>query len=226
MTRPLIGITVTDSPDDRAERYIASLALVGADAVLLRPASALPRLETLHGLILSGGVKDIAPLRYGEPADPRSLLPDEGRDAMELDVLLPDARRRGIPVLGICRGFQLLNVGYGGKLVQHYEGHSSVNDVSGQHPLDLVPGCRVAAAMGVYGPVRTNSRHHQCVVPGMVAPGLRPTGMTPDGLIEAIESIDDQWVVGLQCHPERSEEVDSRFTLVFKDFVENARRGL
>ncbi|MBI1289968.1 gamma-glutamyl-gamma-aminobutyrate hydrolase family protein [bacterium] len=224
MSKPLIGITVTDKPDDCAERYAAALEKAGAESVLLRPAGPAPDAKALDGLILSGGVNDIHPDRFGDPMDPKTFEPDLGRDRMEID-LLAEMRRLDKPVLGICRGFQLLNVAFGGRLAQHVDGHTSKEGVSGQHTLDVTPGSKLSRILKAYGPVGINSRHHQAVVPTMVAPRMRPTGYSPDGLVEAIESMDNSWIVGLQCHPERADEVDPRFADLFTDFVRQAGKS-
>jgi len=224
MSKPLIGITVSNEADDLAERYVAAVERHGAEARLIRPSMGTPDPATYDAVILSGGVPDIHPDRYGDAMDPRTHTPDLDRDAMELE-LVAGLRELDKPVLGICRGFQLLNVAFGGKLVQHVDHHSSKNGVSGQHHLDVMPGSKLAEILGAYGPIFINSRHHQAVRPGIVAPRVRPTGYSHDGLVEAIEAMDHRWVVGIQCHPERADEVDPRFENLFRSFVDAARKG-
>jgi putative glutamine amidotransferase len=118
--------------------------------------------------------------------------------------LLHDALSRDLPVLGVCRGHQLLNVALGGKLLQHIESgeHEDVDRISKVHEVSLSEGSRLRE---IYAHERivVNSRHHQAVTPDLVAPGLRVTGVTDDGLVEGLESDSHSWVVSVQWHPER-----------------------
>lgn len=224
MTRkPTILITVSDDPADIPSRYIEALERHGAQPVVVRPSATdnLP-LEQADAVLFSGGREDIEPARYGDPVDPRSVPPDLPRDRFEFDIFAR-ARERDMPMLGICRGFQLLNVAFGGKLVQHIDGHASFDGVSGFHDIDIQAGTKLCALTGACGPVPANSRHHQAVVPSILAPGLVACALGPDGLVEALEAPAHRWVVGIQCHPERNTEVDTRFEAVFADFVRAAR---
>lgn len=222
--KPTILITVSDDPTDIPERYIAVLEKYGATPVVVRPSSELPPLEEVDAILFSGGREDIEPARYGDPVDPRSVPPDLPRDRFEFD-LCAEGRKRDLPMLGVCRGFQLLNVAFGGKLVQHVDNHASFDGVSGFHPIDVRPDTRLCALTGVCGPLPSNSRHHQAVKPEIVAPPMKVVAMSPDGLVEAIEAKDQRWVVGIQCHPERQTEVDPRWGALFADFVREAGGG-
>lgn len=155
----------------------------------------------LDALVLTGG-SDVDPALYGETALP-DLRPDRARDLREM-ALLSVALDRGIPVLAICRGVQLLNVHRGGTLVQHLDGHPLGLD--GVHEVTLAPG---SVLHGVYGPtVAVNSLHHQAVaVPG---DGVACVGHAPDGVVEAVE-LPGRDVVGVQWHPEQLAHRDPVF---------------
>jgi putative glutamine amidotransferase len=187
-------------------------ALLGAGGVplivtpLMGPSLAGRALDGVDGLILTGG-EDLDPAWYG--ADPSPLLspPSRERDLFEL-ALFAVARQRGLPILGICRGIQLINVGLGGTLFQDLpsERPGSVDhrpegprDLR-SHRVRLEPGSRAAEALG--GTTLTvNSSHHQAIK--NLATGLRPTGWTDDGLVEAAESTDEgPWLLAVQWHPE------------------------
>ncbi|MYR58260.1 gamma-glutamyl-gamma-aminobutyrate hydrolase family protein, partial [Streptomyces sp. SID625] len=101
--------------------------------------------ERLDGLVIAGG-PDVEPVRYGAAPDPRTGPPARARDAWEL-ALIGAALAAGVPLLGICRGMQLLNVALGGTLVQHLDGHAGAVGVFGTHPVVPVPGTRYAAAV-------------------------------------------------------------------------------
>lgn len=156
----------------------------------------------LDAVVLSGG-EDVDPRRYGEAPGPHTGWIDPQRDAFEIE-LIEGAIARGIPVLGICRGQQLINVALGGSLVQHLvigegESHGSYAYPRAQrvHPVALEAGSTAAALYGES--VLVNSYHHQAV--GRLAPGLQVTGRAPDGVIEAIEH-ESAPVLGVQWHPE------------------------
>lgn len=175
----------------------------------------MPALEGFHGLLMTGG-DDIHPRWWdeGEALDATSE-PDEARDALEI----PAARAAwalGLPILGICRGEQLLNVALGGSLIQdlpsqlnlesglHRRGSSAVPEKA--HSVHVAPESRLAALVG-HLEVEVNSRHHQAV--RRVAPGLkavawhRNPAQDGEGLVEAVEAqARDRWVVGVQWHPE------------------------
>ncbi len=187
-----------------------AVAATGAVPLLL-PALANPThlatmLRLVDGLVLSGGT-DVSPHSYGEtPLDP-AWAGDRHRDGYE-QVLVAAALAAGLPVLGVCRGAQFLNVALGGSLLQdiglQHAGALVHRDWDryddNGHPLTIFADSWLAA---VYGPgtAHVNSVHHQTI--HRLAPSLRVTAHAPDNIIEAVELIDEQrFAVGIQWHPE------------------------
>lgn len=199
------------------ERYVAALAAAGCTVLPLDAGTPIP--DEFDGLCLSGG-EDILPARYGAATDPRTEAADPERDALEL-ALLGLARERDLPVLGICRGFQLINVGYGGRLVQHVEGHRERNGPIVPHQVTAPAGSLLALACGTAAHA-VNARHHQGVGPADLAPGLVPT-VRIDGLVEACEDPARRWLVAVQWHPER-DDVDPAAKGLFRAFAAAAAR--
>ncbi len=226
--RARIALTFGKSTAARAlasrANYVAALERARADVIVVEPGERIP--ADIDGLCLAGG-PDIAPARYGE-SDPTHLAkePDLERDDLEFDAI-DAALRRDIPVLGICRGFQLINVALGGRLVLNVDDHEpeDLDSVRLHHDVAIDPSSKLAAASG-RTPLAVNSRHHQAVTSKELAPSLHATATVGD-LIEAFESDEHRWVVGVQWHPERigkdrgmSPEVEG----VFDAFVQEAAR--
>ena len=163
-------------------------------------------LDRVDGLVLTGG-EDVDPRHYTAPRHPATEPPNAARDAWEL-ALISAARRRAMPVLAICRGMQILNVGLGGSLVQdlpserpgpipHAQPGSRADRV---HSAAVVEGSRLASALGSVA-IRVNSSHHQAI--DRLAAGLRVVARSEDGIVEGIETAGDGWwLVGAQWHPE------------------------
>jgi gamma-glutamyl-gamma-aminobutyrate hydrolase PuuD len=217
--RPRIGITTSRSAN--VDRYAAYVAAAGGEPIVLRPGDPTPP-EALDGVLFSGGV-DVDPCHYGQEAEP-SVEVDEERDKFEL----PLARRAieaGLPVLGICRGMQLLNVVAGGSLIQDLDGHRVApgSDRSGHHVVRVAPGSQLAAILG-QAEVPVNSRHHQALGEAELAPGLTPTAWSSDGIVEAFERPGDGWLLAVQWHPERVDEVDPACRRLADALVERAAR--
>lgn len=236
--RPRIVVTV-QSPERakdeevawrKNDRYFASVRRAGGDPIPLDETSSEEErrraFAAMDGLLLSGGA-DLDPSLYGQQPHPATQV-ELGRDALELDAWRT-ARERRLPVLGICRGFQAINVFSGGSLLQDIDGHSSPAYPAPQahsHPLRLDPGSRLATILGSTEPaveLQVNTYHHQAIRPSDLASGLRAAGTSPhqDGeLVEALEAVDaEQWVVGVQSHPERTEFTPPAFGRLWRDFI-------
>jgi putative glutamine amidotransferase len=178
-------------------------------------------LQGCDGLLLTGGV-DVDPSLYGEFPHMMTQAAVPARDALEL-ALLREALEQDLPVLAICRGHQLLNVCLGGSLLQHIEpaGHEiNEGNLSSWHEVSIESGSRLYDVMGAER-VLVNSRHHQAVTPDRLAPGLRITAMSDDGLAEGVEGTSHNWLVGVQWHPERLEDGASRFLSDSKKLFES-----
>ena len=169
-------------------------------------------LDAIDGLVLTGG-EDIDPAFYNQPRHPRLGAVDPVRDGFEI-ALFRDAQSRGLPVLAICRGIQLVNVALGGTVWQDIpsEVPGAINHNPGTardartHPVDVTPGSRLAAALGGTR-FDVNSFHHQAV--RNLAPGLKVTATAPDGIIEGAEGSDqDPWLLAVQWHPEEFHRQD------------------
>jgi putative glutamine amidotransferase len=226
--KPGVRIGVTrweDIPGERIQWYWDRVRRAGAEPVDLDGHEA-----SLDGLILTGGV-DVEPERYGEVRHPKVKHTDGNRDEFELGVLRA-ALAADLPVLAICRGHQLLNVAFGGKLLQHIESNAHRADSriegapSSWHTVRLMPRSRVRAILGA-NEIEVNSRHHQAVLPETLAPGLEAAAFSPDGLVEAVESRTHRWVIGVQWHPELPEAEHPGFAehgrRLFEALVREAR---
>lgn len=211
--------------------YLDALRRAGGQPVALDPTATVSEREaalaSMDGLLLPGGA-DLDPALYGEERHP-AVAVEAARDDLEL-AAWSAARERGVPVFGVCRGFQAINVFSGGRLVQHLAGHDSSTEAPEAHPLNLDPTSRLAGILGETEPLlstEVNSYHHQAVRPADLAPGLVAAAMAPhhDGeLVEALEAADrDDWLVGVQFHPERREFIGPEFDRLWRAFVEAAR---
>lgn len=217
--RPLVvGVTEQHRLADEnsvEDRYVRALADAGYAPVVIPCLTNAVALDACVGrldlLVLTGGA-DVDPARYGAKRAKACAEPDRVRDAFEF-ALVAAARRRRLPIVGICRGCQLLNVAFGGTLWQDLPSEYT-NVVKGvdhgvgsylrpeRHPaahvVRLVPGSRLAAVVGRKD-LAVNSHHHQAVK--ALAPGFRVAAYSSDGVIEAIEGLDyPAW--GVQFHPE------------------------
>jgi putative glutamine amidotransferase len=201
------------------QRYRDALEAAGADLVVLHPGDPVP--ADLDGLCLSGG-GDIESARYGEENVACADV-DTDRDALEI-AIAKAAIERDLPVLGICRGFQILNVVQQGSLVQDVPGHrpEEREGLVEHRDVSVRPGSRLAKATGGAA-LTVNSRHHQAVTPDTMGQGLVAT-VVVDGLVEAFELDDKRWVVGVQWHPERTSEVSLEARRIFDAFVQEAAR--
>lgn len=165
------------------------------------PAHAAAAVARLDGLVIAGG-PDADPSRYGAAREPRTGPEARERDSWEL-ALIDAALASGTPLLGICRGMQLLNVALGGTLVQHIEGHAEVVGVFGHHTVKPVPGSLYAGLVPEETSVPTY--HHQSV--DHLGSGLTASAHAADGTVEAVELSGPGWVLGVQWHPEMGDDV-------------------
>lgn len=216
---PLVAVTATTAPASEPPgaphlflytTYLAVLQREGLAAVAVSPAHDAASLEAIldrsSGLVLSGG-GDIDPRRYDQEAGPTLEWVSEARDAMELRAL-ELAFARGIPVLAICRGVQVLNVQRGGTLWQDLPTqrggavrHAQAHDWAARaHEVDIAPGTLLREIVAA-DRIEVNSFHHQGI--RELGRSLRVAGLAPDGLVEAVEDPDYGWLLGVQWHPER-----------------------
>jgi putative glutamine amidotransferase len=226
---PLIAITACRKLED----YRQAILHVGGDVRIVDPTMVLEQaLAGAGGLMLTGG-DDVAPARYGESTHPEVVEVEPERDEFEI-ALVQESRRRNLPIFAICRGVQVLNVAFGGSLVQDIP-----SQVPGalQHKLTVPPHQSYALAHEVWfekdsllgsllkdrlsdaDSCEVNSRHHQAVK--QVADGFRVTATAPDGVIEAIEDPGARFCLGVQWHPENFWRT-GEFRALFEGFVQAA----
>ena len=224
MSKPRIGVTC--SPRRGPAYYAAYLRAVeaaGGEPVTLDPQpdgleadQAAAMIHSIDGLLVPGGW-DVDPPAYGEVRQEETPDVDPPLDLTEI-ALVRAAVDEGVPVFGICRGQQVINVALGGSLRQHIDGH----DYHGHprdlltHSIDVVPGSELSkVAPG--DRLMVNSLHHQSVKE--VAPGLHATAHSPDGVVEGIESADGM-IVAVQCHPEELFAQQGWAMELFRSFVD------
>jgi gamma-glutamyl-gamma-aminobutyrate hydrolase PuuD len=222
---PRIGLSLSRDWYDASELNPAAtgiaLSRVGANVTNLDPAD-LPRLDRildgLDGIVLVGGMDDVDPRLYG--GDPsRANFVERERDDFEIE-LLRRAERRGLPVLAICRGAQLLAVAHGGSLRPlsgaEAERHGLSTKSLSAHAVTIEPGSRIERMLGG-GPFKVSSTHFQGIAdPG---PELRVAARSDDGVIEAVERPGPRFVVGLQWHPEWEPLAGERSLAPFRALV-------
>ncbi|MEU4795627.1 gamma-glutamyl-gamma-aminobutyrate hydrolase family protein [Streptomyces sp. NPDC023327] len=221
--RPLIGVsTYLEARASWRVWELPAALLPAAYPNLVRRAGALAALlppddpsyarsvvARLDGVVIAGG-PDVEPGRYGARREELTGPPAPERDAWEL-ALIEAALESGTPLLGICRGMQLLNVALGGTLVQHLDGHAVAPGVFGTHTVKPVPGTLYASlASDAASDVPTY--HHQAV--DRLGEGLTVSAHAEDGTVEAIELASPAWALGVQWHPEMGEDTRVMAALV------------
>ncbi|HEY0444204.1 MAG TPA: gamma-glutamyl-gamma-aminobutyrate hydrolase family protein [Candidatus Limnocylindrales bacterium] len=241
-SRPRVVVTVAvparqSEPDvarQKNELYAESIRRHGGEPVVVDAATdAKARraaFAAMDGLLLTGGA-DVDPSRYGRPNE-GSVEIEPDRDELEA-AAWREAEDRGLPILGICRGLQALNIFYGGGLLQDVKGHMGPSWSHGEamrHPIRVAPGTRLARILfptnSRGGVVEVNSYHHQAVRPTDLAPTLVPSAFATSKvgeIVEALETRSGRFVIGLQCHPERNESTPAAFERVFSVFVDACR---
>ena len=230
MAKPIVGITSYVEPASWGHwqldaalipyDYVRGIERAGGRALLVPPSedAVEETLDALDGLLFSGG-SDLDPDTYGAEAHPETSGVRPDRDRAEL-ALLQAALARDMPVLAVCRGFQVFNVARGGDLVQHLPDHvgdAKHREVSGtfsEHPVRIDDGSRLGSVVGDRAPVK--SHHHQGV--GRVGAGLREVAWADDGTIEGLEDPERRFALGVLWHPEAGEDMQ-----LFEALVAEAR---
>jgi putative glutamine amidotransferase len=243
--KPIIAITIgrlnLDSSQLESQRvwsgcnsdYILSVARSGGAPVLLSCFAGRDAIRSIlsaaNGVLLTGG-GDVSSLIYREEPHPNSAFQDPLRDHMEIEVIRT-ALEMHLPILGICRGPQILNVALGGTLIQDIPSqvdgglqHSSRTLVPMPlHTIDIQPDSLLAGVLGATS-ITVNSGHHQAV--GNVAKGLRSNCQAKDGVIEGVESAEGLPLLAVQCHPEEIAVDYPVFQSLFDWLVSEARKRM
>jgi len=234
MARPLIGLTTTLRQDipgimlaGLRQTYIQAVVDAGGLPVLIPPGPQDVLYATfarLDGLLLPGGW-DVAPAEYGELPHPKLGKIEPERDALEL-ALCRRALAEGKPMLGICRGIQVMNVAAGGTLYQDIPSqyatticHATDQNMPRGHIVHDVlvePSSRLAALVGD-GALPVNSWHHQAIK--VLGQGLVISARADDGIIEGVEAPEHPFAVAVQFHPEDLYEIDDRVRRLFAGFI-------
>lgn len=237
--RPLIGLTATLRQEVPGimlagirQTYIQAVLAAGGSPVLVPPASEdvlRTTFDRLDGLVLPGGW-DVVPEEYGEQPHARLGKTEPERDALEL-CLCRWALAEGKPMLGICRGIQVMNVAAGGTLYQDIPSqyptpicHATDPSLPRHyiaHDITLDPSSRLAALVGA-APLPVNSWHHQAIKE--LGQGLVVSARAGDGIIEGVEMPGHPFAVGVQFHPEDLYEEDGRIRRLFAAFIAACRR--
>ena len=239
--QPLIGVTTRFGQPERSRKntknYFDALARHGATAIALSPdvPTLLPNgtifepdgsgrlpdaiLDHLDGLVLAGG-GDVDPKYFNQPLNGANVDGiDLKRDELELN-LARAAVLRDLPTFAICRGCQVLNVAAGGAMIQHFDGHRSPRENPVLHDVRLKPQSRLSRLVGDTC-LATNTYHHQGMDRKSMASLFVPVGFAePDSwLVEAYESDEHRWLIGVQWHPERLFELPEAHARLWVDFV-------
>jgi putative glutamine amidotransferase len=231
MKQPRIAIPEPTSGDDAYNQrswpqYAQAVEASGGIAVKIplsaTQSEAAELAASCEGVLLPGSGADVDPEKYGQERVPECAPADPAREAVD-ELLMQDAANLHKPLLGICYGFQAWNVWRGGSLIQDLKtgvNHKPGREVREAHQVVLAEGCKIEAITGANRLI-VNSSHHQ----GLAQPG---DGLTvaarsvEDGLIEAVEGTEGQFVIAVQWHPERSFDYDAASKAMFAAFVKAA----
>lgn len=237
---PIIGIAMQTLPAKErrhpscwvmGQQYVEAVRAVGGVPWLIPlfpddPNSLDAILERLDGIYLAGGM-DVDPSRYREPRLSVCGESDPARDAVEIH-LVEQARERGLPVLAVCRGLQILNVAYGGTLYQDVPSqvpavlkhNTAPRRTTLAHDISIKSRSRLSQILNE-SRVPVNSLHHQAIKD--LAPGLAVTAYADDGIIEAVEGQGERFLVAVQWHPEEMIDTMTGMKRLFAAFVEAAK---
>lgn len=248
--KPVVGVSVGyhDFGDYQGVGFQRPVALAGGVPLILsRVEGTLGDVLDVVDAVVIGGGRDIEPHRYGQEAHELLGAADPRRDEFELE-LVNETIERGLPLLGMCRGVQVINVALGGALVQDVTlrpewerhptdrgwhrwkevEHASLHDRDEvpehpRHSMTVVPGSRLHAALGT-DVIEVDSFHHQAI--DRLGEGLVVTGVADDGVVEVVELADpEHYVLGAQFELQEEWRVDPRFLAIFRQFVDAARAG-
>ncbi len=233
--KPVIGITCFHDWAEQRHRqndtYINAVNKAGGLPVLLpcltaEEADLGAHLDLVHGLLVAGG-PDADPVFFGEEPEEGLGNVNPCMDAYEIPIITM-ALKRDMPILGICRGEQMLNIAAGGSVIQHLPAavrralkhQQSAPRSCVTHSIEVAAGTLLSRVLTT-GPMRVNSFHHQAV--GRVARGFYVSAVAPDGVVEAIESIEHKFALGVQWHPECMWDSTPNFDSLFAAFVAACR---
>lgn len=225
---PRIGVSWLRADEVAKDRCVGAVRASGGEpvALLAEAESWTADVRTLRGLILTGG-NAIDPRRYGQENLGLCRVVIPHRDELESEALR-FCQERGLPVLGVCRGMQFLNVAHGGSMLQDLPITSVEHDAAGEasrfHPIEVLRDTMLAEIAGTHTALRMNSRHHQGLTVTHLAPGLRLSAIAPDGVVEGLEASGGQFLMGVQFHPEYPEEAP-QVASIFEVLVSRARRA-
>jgi len=236
MSSPIIGVTCDYDVEKQTSQlhrgYYDAIVEAGGVPVLIpnmHQEKALQILTFLDGLLLTGG-NDVDPSFFGEAPIPKLGFVNPFRDSLEIS-LCRQAMRQDIPVLGICRGIQLMNIAMGGTIYQDlesqwtsgqlYKHRQQAPDWYGSHEVELDKGSKLRQMLGVEK-LFTNSFHHQAIK--KLAACFKITAWCGDGVVEGIESLCHSFAVGVQWHPEKMWQRDEKMLGLFKGLVNAAMK--
>ncbi len=228
MSRPLIAIPGRQSDEAKGHRtpvvsggrfYSDAVQRAGGLPMVVPPTDDIDiinaTIDRCDGVVLLGG-GDVSPASYGQTERSRLYGVNDFIDRFEI-AAVRRAVNNDLPVLAICRGHQVLNVALGGTLIQHLDTTDDHRDT--MHGVQLVPGSKVALAMGTNEPL-VHSFHHQAI--DVLGDGLTVVGTFHDGTIEAVEHATASWVLGVQWHPEDTAADDPAHQGLFDELVRRA----